>query len=87
MADGLDPAAWELQTACSRWAEIGSPTSCADARLSLAALLIQLGDRTGAELELGTVLAVAKKVDSPRLMRRYDELKGLLAGAKREALG
>ncbi|TGV24387.1 hypothetical protein [Mesorhizobium sp. M4B.F.Ca.ET.143.01.1.1] len=85
--DRLVEAAWELQTACSRWAEIGSPTSCADARLSLAALLIRLGDRTGAELELGTVLAVAKKVDSPRLMRRYDELKGLLAGAKQEALG
>ncbi|RWA58765.1 winged helix-turn-helix domain-containing protein [Mesorhizobium sp.] len=85
--DRLVEAAWELQTACSRWAEIGSPTSCADARLSLAALLIRLGDRTGAELELGTVLAVAKKVDSPRLMRRYDELKGLLAGTKQEALG
>ncbi|MDX8510820.1 winged helix-turn-helix domain-containing protein [Mesorhizobium captivum] len=83
----LTEAARELQIACSRWNEIGSPINVADARLSLAALLIQLGDRTGAELELGTVLAVARKVDSPRLTRRYEELTGLLAGAKREALG
>ncbi|WP_189599581.1 hypothetical protein, partial [Mesorhizobium sp. M4B.F.Ca.ET.169.01.1.1] len=66
-------------------AEIGSPTNCAEARLSLAALLIQLGDRTGAELELGTVLAVAKKVDSPRLMRRHEALKGLLSGVQMTA--
>lgn len=83
----LAEAVRELQVACSRWNEIGSPINVADARLSLAALLIQLGDRTGAELELGTVLAVARKVDSPRLMRRYEELTELLAGAKRQALG
>lgn len=77
----------ELQTACSRWAEIGSPTNCADARLSLAALLIQQGDRTGAELELGTALAVAKKVDSSRLMRRCEELASLLAGGQKAIAG
>jgi DNA-binding winged helix-turn-helix (wHTH) protein len=83
----LAEAVGELQAACSRWSEIGSAINAANARLSLAALLIQLGDRIGAELELGTVLTVAKKVDSPRIMRRYEELKGQLAGAKREALG
>ncbi|WP_210388516.1 winged helix-turn-helix domain-containing protein [Mesorhizobium sp. 131-2-1] len=83
----LAEAVGELQAACSRWSEIGSAINAANARLSLAALLIHLGDRIGAELELGTVLTVAKKVDSPRLMRRYEELKGQLAGAKREALG
>lgn len=80
-------AARELQIACSRWNEIGSPINAADARLSLAALLVQLGDRTGAELELGTVLAIATKVDSPRLMRRYEALKGLLASAPAAVAG
>jgi len=80
-------AARELQIACSRWNEIGSPINAADARLSLAALLIRLGDRTGAELELGTALAVARKVDSSRLMRRHEELKGLLAGVQKAAAG
>lgn len=83
--DRLAEAAQELQVACARWNEIGSPINAADARLSLAVLLIQLGDHTGAELELGTVLAVARKVDSPRLLRRCDELRTLLAGATKEA--
>lgn len=82
--DRLAEAARELQVACARWNEIGSPINAADARLSLAVLLIQLGDHTGAELELGTVLAVARKVDSPRLLRRCDELRTLLAGATKE---
>ncbi|MBZ9731940.1 MULTISPECIES: winged helix-turn-helix domain-containing protein [unclassified Mesorhizobium] len=80
-------AARELQIACSHWNEIGSPINVADARLSLAALLIRMGDRSGAELELGTALAIAKKVDSSRLMRRCDELKGLIAGAQAVAAG
>ncbi|RWA77540.1 MAG: hypothetical protein EOQ28_02065 [Mesorhizobium sp.] len=83
----LTEAARELQAACSRWSEVGSPINVADARLSLAALLIQLGDRTGAELELGTALAAAKKVDSARLMRRCEELEGLLAGTQKIATG
>lgn len=83
----LAEAVLELQTACLRWNEIGSPINVADARLSLAALLIQLGDRTGAELELGTALAIANRVDSSRLMRRCDELKGLLAGTEKAAMG
>jgi hypothetical protein len=78
----LAEAVRELQAACSHWVEIGSPVNAADARVSLAALLIQLGDRTGAELELGTVLAVATKVGSPRLQRRHEALTGLLAGAR-----
>lgn len=81
----LAEAIGELQVAYSRWNEIGSAVNAADARLSLAALLIQLGDRTGAELELGTVLTVARKVDSSRLMRRYETLKALLGGTNREA--
>ncbi|MER8538415.1 hypothetical protein NKH17_02965 [Mesorhizobium sp. M1334] len=81
----LAEAIGELQVAYSRWNEIGSAINAADARLSLAALLIQLGDRTGAELELGTVLTVARKVDSSRLMRRYETLKALLGGTNREA--
>ncbi|MBZ9921981.1 winged helix-turn-helix domain-containing protein [Mesorhizobium sp. BR1-1-7] len=84
--DRLADAARELQIACSRWSEIGSPIGAADARLSLAALLIQLGDRTGAELELGTALAAARKVGSSRLMRRHDELKRLLADVQKEPL-
>ncbi|TIO37951.1 MAG: hypothetical protein E5Y00_29715 [Mesorhizobium sp.] len=76
-----------MQTACSRWSEVGSPVNVADARLALAALLIQLGDRAGAELELGTALAVAKKVDSSRLMRLCEEMTGLLAGAQQIAMG
>ncbi|RWG04822.1 hypothetical protein [Mesorhizobium sp.] len=77
----------ELQTACSRWSEVGSPVNVADARLALAALLIQLGDRSGAELELGTALALAKKVDSSRLTRRCEELKGLVVGTQKIAMG
>ena len=80
-------AVHELQTACAHWNEIGSPINVADVRLSLAALLIQLGDRTGAELELSSALACARKVDSSRLMRRCDELTGLLAGAQKSAMG
>lgn len=83
----LAEAARELQIACSRWNEIGSPINAADARLSLAALLIRIGDRSGAELELGTALAVAKKVDSSRLKRCCDELRGLIAGAPAVAMG
>jgi tetratricopeptide (TPR) repeat protein len=75
----------ELQVACSRWNEIGSAINAADARLSLADLLIRLDDHTGAELELGTVLAVARKVDSPRLLWRCEELQALLAGATKKA--
>ena len=67
----------ELQIACALWNEIGSAINAADARLSLAALLIQLEDRTGAELELGTALSIARKVESPRLMRRCEELEAL----------
>lgn len=80
--DRTTEAVRELQVAYSLWNEIGSAIHAADARLSLATLLIQLGDGSGAELELGTVLAVARKVDSPRLMRRCEELKTLLAGAQ-----
>ncbi|RUW36702.1 MULTISPECIES: winged helix-turn-helix domain-containing protein [unclassified Mesorhizobium] len=83
----LAEAVRELQTACSLWNEIGSPINVADARLSLAALLIQLDDRNGAELELGTALALAKKLDSSRLMRRCEELKDMLAGTQKAAVG
>jgi DNA-binding winged helix-turn-helix (wHTH) protein len=72
----------ELQVACALWNEVGSAINAADARLSLAALLIARGDRIGAELELGTAHAVARKVDSPRLMRRYEELEALCADAR-----
>jgi DNA-binding winged helix-turn-helix (wHTH) protein len=65
----------ELQTACSSWNEIGSAVNAADARLALAGLLLQLDDCTGAELELGTARSIAKKVDSPRLMRLAKELQ------------
>jgi DNA-binding winged helix-turn-helix (wHTH) protein len=75
----------ELQIACSLWNEIGSAINAANARLSLAALLIQLDDRSGAELELGTALSIARKVESPRLMRRCEELEAPVVGAKREA--
>src|SRR5262249_55753112 len=34
----------ELQTACARWNEIGSAIHAADARLALAALLMQMDD-------------------------------------------
>jgi tetratricopeptide (TPR) repeat protein len=80
-------AARELQIACSRWNEVGSPINVADARLSLAALLIKIGDRSGAELELGTALAAAKKVDSSRLMRRCEKLKDLIVGAQALTVG
>ncbi|RWB52199.1 winged helix-turn-helix domain-containing protein [Mesorhizobium sp.] len=83
----LAEAVRELQTACSLWNEIGSPINVADARLSLAALLVQLDDRNGAELELGTALALAKKLDSSRLMRRCEELKDMLAGTQKAAVG
>ena len=69
----------ELQAACSSWNEIGSVINAADARLTLAALLLQLDDCAGAELELGTARSIAKKVNSPRLMRRAKELQALLA--------
>jgi tetratricopeptide (TPR) repeat protein len=74
----------ELQLASSLWNEIGSAINAADARLSLAALLIELDDRAGAELELNTVQTIARKVDSPRLMRRYEQLKALPIGADRQ---
>ena len=73
----------ELQIACSLWNEIGSAINAADAGLSLATLLAQLDDDIGAELELGTVQSIARKVDSPRLLRRGEELKALL-GARKE---
>jgi len=60
----------ELQAACALWNEIGSLFNAADTRLSLAALLIQLDDCAGAELELGTARSIARRVDSPRLIRR-----------------
>ena len=80
----LTEAVRELQNACSLWNEIGSAINAADARLSLAALLIRLNDYTGAELEIGTVRSVASKVGSPRLLRRCEELEALVAGAKRK---
>ena len=83
--DRLAEAVAELQVACSGWNEIGSAINAADARLSLADLLIRLDDHTGAELELGTVMAVARKVDSPRLLWRCEELQALLAGATKKA--
>jgi hypothetical protein len=68
----------ELQTACSFWNEIGSAVNAAGARLALAGLLLKLEDCAGAELELGTARAIAKRVDSPRLMRLSNELQASL---------
>jgi DNA-binding winged helix-turn-helix (wHTH) protein len=65
----------ELQIACSLWNEIDSAINGAEARLSLAALLLQMGDPKGAELELGTAQSVAKKVESRRLMQRCETLR------------
>lgn len=69
----------ELQVACALWNEISSAFNAADTRLSLAALLLQLDDRAGAELELGTARAIARKVDSPRLMRRCATIEATLS--------
>jgi tetratricopeptide (TPR) repeat protein len=69
----------ELQGACSLWNEVGSAINAADVRLSLAALLIELGDHAGAELELNTVQSIARRVASSRLLRRYEQLKALPA--------
>lgn len=69
----------ELQTACALWNEISSAFNAAVARLSLAALLIELDDCAGAELELSTARAIALKVDSPRLMRHCKSLETSLA--------
>lgn len=68
--DRLYDAVRELQAACSLWNEIGSVINAADTRLTLAALLLQLDDCAGAELELGTARSIARKVDSPRLISR-----------------
>jgi len=70
----------ELQIACSLWNEINSAINGAEARLSLATLLLQMGDHRGAELEVGTAQSVAKKVDSQRLMQRCGALKERLGG-------
>jgi DNA-binding winged helix-turn-helix (wHTH) protein len=78
----LAEAVRELQMACSLWIDAGSVVNAADARLSLAGLLIQLNDHTGAELEISTAQSIARKVDSPRLVRRSRELEARLAGAK-----
>lgn len=71
----------ELQVACALWNEIGSAFNAADTRLSLAALLIQLDDCAGAALELGTAHSIARKVDSPRLMRRCATIEASLGEA------
>lgn len=75
----------ELQTACSLWSEIGSAIDCANARLMLAALLLQLDDCAGAEFELGTARFLANKIDSPRFIRRCKELQDSLARAGAKA--
>lgn len=74
----LVDAVRELQTACRLWNEVDSAINSADVRLSLAALLIQMNDRTGAELEISTAQSIARKIDSPRLLRRCAELSALL---------
>jgi DNA-binding winged helix-turn-helix (wHTH) protein len=76
----------ELQTACRLWNEVESAVNAADARLSLAALLIQQDDRSGAELELNTAQSIAGKVKSARLSRRCEELSALLAAHRGQAM-
>lgn len=80
---GVTEAVRELQTACRLWNEVDSAISVADVRLSLAALLIQLDDRKGAELEISTAQSIARKIDSPRLVRRCEELAALLTAQSR----
>lgn len=82
-----EEAVRELQAACSFWTEIGSAFNAAEARLSLAALLLRLDDCAGAEFELGTARSIARKVDSPRLSRRYEALEASLAGHKARMTG
>jgi DNA-binding winged helix-turn-helix (wHTH) protein len=82
-----DEAVRELQNACSFWTEIGSAFNAAEARLSLAALLLRLDDWAGSEFELGTARSIARKVDSPRLSRRYEALEASLAGRKAKTAG
>jgi len=81
-----DDAARELQTARSFWDEVASAINAAEARLSLAALLIDQGDFAGADLELRTVHQTATRVESPRLVRRCEELDAAVQRARRVAM-
>jgi tetratricopeptide (TPR) repeat protein len=81
LAEGhREDAVRELQIACSLWSEIGSAINSAEARIALAAVLLQMGDHRGAELELGTAQSVATKVQSQRLLQRCGALKERLGG-------
>jgi len=75
-----------LETARTLWSDLGSPFNATVVRLSIASILLELGDDTGAELELKTAYAAATRFASPKLEKRCEELRRKLASIRDEAV-
>jgi ATP/maltotriose-dependent transcriptional regulator MalT len=75
----LIAAELSLRTSISHWLDVGAPLHAAQVRLRLCQLLLESGDRTSAELELGSAESVLEPVAAEPLRRRCRALRESLA--------
>jgi len=68
-----------LERARELWSDLGSPYNATDVRLSIAELLLEQGDRAGAEMELRAAATAAGRLASPKLVDRCDGIQRGLA--------
>ncbi len=71
----LARAELSLRNSIAHWLKVSAPLHAADVRLRLCELLLQSGDTTGAELELGSAEAVFAPVGAEPLLQRCQALR------------
>ena len=67
-----------LRESIAHWLTMGAPLHAADVRLRLCTLLIEAGDGTAAELELGSAQAAFEQVGAAPLLERCRVLRKAL---------
>lgn len=75
----LAGAAVALQEACVLWSAAEAAVGMAETRLALASLLVRLGDRAGAAMELSAAETIATRIRSSWLAQRCADGRALIS--------
>lgn len=76
----LARAEQSLRASVAHWLEVGAPVHAAHVRLRLSHLLLESGDRTAAELELGAAESTFEQVQAEALLARCQSLRDTAFG-------
>jgi DNA-binding winged helix-turn-helix (wHTH) protein/ATP/maltotriose-dependent transcriptional regulator MalT len=76
----LSRAEQHLRESVTHWLQTGAPVHAARLRLRLCQLLLDAGDPTAAELELGAAEAAFRHVQAEALLSRCQTLRGAVRG-------